>query len=308
MKYKGGKSLNVLGEEYKVSPVTIMSILKRNNIARRSYGESISMGLRGKPKSEGHRRKLSEAKKGKPISEEHRKNISRATKGKPKTHEVRQRMEICLRGHRVSEETKIKLSNIGKGRKSSEETREKMSQSHKGKKLSSKSIEKLRSKLKGKPSPLKGCKKSAEICKKISDGRKSAWAKVPEKERREKMLKLRVACGKKRITSIEKAVMEGLQQINEPFVFQQPFGHFVADFYLPKKNAVIEADGAYWHSLPGRKERDKVKDMYLYSLGIAVVRLTEKSINKDANQAINEGLMKLRKGDELCPYMRQKTV
>ena len=33
----------------------------------------------------------------------------------------------------------------------------------------------------------------------------------------------------------------------------------VVDFYLPENDIVIECDGKYWHSLPGRLERDSLK-------------------------------------------------
>ena len=85
-------------------------------------------GKKCKPRTEEHKRHISEAKKGKkckPRTEEHRKHISEAHKGK-----------------HLSEETKKKISESRKGQSSwnkgiphTEESRKKMSENRKGKGL-----------------------------------------------------------------------------------------------------------------------------------------------------------------------------
>jgi len=297
-------SIYQISEIYKCSPVTVYNYIKKCN-ALRPIGESISISLRGKPKSETHKRNLSEARKGWQPTKEHKAKMLEAAK-RPRSPEVRARMREWMKGHYVSEETKQKLSIRLKGRKISEETRRKMSNSHKGKKLSFETIEKLRQAIKGRPSPLRGTKRSPDICKRISKGRADSWAKVPKEERLKRMLKLRAICGKKRPTSIEKAVMGVLEQMGETFKFQYPFGRFVVDFYLPKRNVVIEADGTYWHSIPERQKQDKAKDKYLASLGIKVIRITDKEINKNAYQAVTESLAVLKGGNGECLCMHQK--
>ena len=129
--------------------------------------------FRGKHLSEEHKQKLREANKGKipPCYEETRRKRSESMKGKntgPKSEEHRRKLSEARRKWRlteeqkeainanrkpVSEETRQKLSEAGKGRVVSEETRRKKSESMKGKKFGSPSqevIEKRAAKNRGK--------------------------------------------------------------------------------------------------------------------------------------------------------------
>ncbi|MFA5715660.1 MAG: NUMOD3 domain-containing DNA-binding protein [Candidatus Paceibacterota bacterium] len=95
-----------------------------------------------------HRLKVSEALKGRPKSEEHRKRISEAKMGEnnpnfgkpsPKrgthlTEEHRRKLSEAKKGKRHSDATKEKLSAAMKGRSFTEETRRKMSEAKKGEK------------------------------------------------------------------------------------------------------------------------------------------------------------------------------
>lgn len=127
--------------------------------------------LQGRPKSEEHRRKLSESKKGKPLpattvqkaieavrgipftdehknniskaltgrvfSEEHKANISKAKKGRQLTEAERAALAIVCennRGRKHSEESKAKISASQKGKTLSEESKAKMSESAKKRK------------------------------------------------------------------------------------------------------------------------------------------------------------------------------
>ena len=96
-----------------------------------------------KPKSEEHKRKISESKKGKHPSEEHKRKISEAMKGKH---------------WKLSEETKKKISEARKGKhwKLSEETKKKISEAMKGKHRSEETRKKMSEAKKGRPSPRKG--------------------------------------------------------------------------------------------------------------------------------------------------------
>jgi len=81
---------------------------------------------RGKPKSENHNRKNSEAHKGRKMTEEHKANLSAARKKKSGTTGWNIRPPC-------KEETKEKIRKAHIGRKLSEETKSKMSASRKGK-------------------------------------------------------------------------------------------------------------------------------------------------------------------------------
>jgi GNAT superfamily N-acetyltransferase len=88
---------------------------------------------------------------------------------------------------------------------------------------------------------------------------KRMWEDPSYKER---MGKIRAAQSGKR-SSIEGITESILTQLGIEFVFQQGVGPYVFDFFLTGKNAYIECQGEYWHSLPGRQGRDAAKLSYL---------------------------------------------
>ena len=61
---------------------------------------------------------------------------------------------------------------------------------------------------------------------------------------------------------------------------QKPFGKYIVDFYCASKNLVIELDGTQHFEEQG-KEYDTVRDEYLRSLGIKVVRIANVDINRE---------------------------
>jgi very-short-patch-repair endonuclease len=93
-----------------------------------------------------------------------------------------------------------------------------------------------------------------------------------------------------RTSSLEVAVAAELKQRGEPFEVQRRFHWYVVDFYLPERNLVIEADGAYWHSLPNVQRTDKAKNGYMRSHGINLARLTEEAIRADVRAAVDAAL------------------
>ena len=106
-------------------------------ISEAKKGKSTS--LKGKPKSEEHRRKIGEAQKGKHLSEETKRKIGEANKGNKHTEEWKINHSAAVKGENNpmygkhhSEETKRKISEARKGKKLSEETRRKLSETRKG--------------------------------------------------------------------------------------------------------------------------------------------------------------------------------
>ena len=71
-----------------------------------------------------------------------------------------------------------------------------------------------------------------------------------------------------------------LKPLPETVYRQKPIGNYVVDFYIASKKLVIELDGIQ-HSSSEHKERDKVRDAYLVSLGMTVLRYSNRSINYD---------------------------
>lgn len=75
-------------------------------------------------------------------------------------------------------------------------------------------------------------------------------------------------------SSLELLVRQQLEKLNEPFQQEMKIGKFRADFYLPKRNLVIECDGEYWHMDQKARLRDQRKDKLMGKLGYSILRLS----------------------------------
>lgn len=76
-------------------------------------------------------------------------------------------------------------------------------------------------------------------------------------------------------TSIEKIVAGILDELQIAYIPQFSFEGFVYDFFIQDAGLFIECDGAYWHSLPGAKQRDMVKDKVTRKSGYKLLRLSQ---------------------------------
>ncbi len=61
------------------------------------------------------------------------------------------------------------------------------------------------------------------------------------------------------------------------FYRQKPIGDYIVDFYCPKAKLVIEVDGSQ-HFSDEMTEDDKIRDEYINSLGLKVLRFTNTDI------------------------------
>jgi len=125
---------------------------------------------RGKPLSEEHKRKLSEAGKGKSRSEESKRKQSESMTGKTRSEEIKRKQSEALKGENnpmygktQSKEHSRKISEALKGITRSEETKRKMAESQKGKTKSEEHSRKISEAMKGKPQEKVIC----PHCKKI---------------------------------------------------------------------------------------------------------------------------------------------
>jgi len=91
-------------------------------------------------------------------------------------------------------------------------------------------------------------------------------------------------------SSIEKLIRLELEKLGEEYKQEVPIGQFHVDFMLPKRNAVIECDGVYWHDLPEVIERDRRKDRYLRSRGYRVFRFTGDEIRESLKRWVEIAL------------------
>jgi very-short-patch-repair endonuclease len=66
-------------------------------------------------------------------------------------------------------------------------------------------------------------------------------------------------------------------QLGFQFRRQDPFGTYILDFYCPELLVAIEIDGAV-HEY--KKVRDEIRDTYLMTHGVTVLRFSAKSVLK----------------------------
>jgi G:T-mismatch repair DNA endonuclease (very short patch repair protein) len=89
-------------------------------------------------------------------------------------------------------------------------------------------------------------------------------------------------------TTIEIAMYQALETLGVKYIAQHAIieAHTVADAYLPERNAVLYADGNYWHALPKTEARDRRQEIKLKELGYKVYRVTEADLRGDPVAAV----------------------
>lgn len=198
------------------------------------------------------KRKISESQKGKVIPPEARAKMSAAKKGKPVSEKTKAALLLAARKPR-SEETKKRMSDAVKKRFQDPD------------------------------------RKAAH-----SLGRRKFWATLTAEERTKIALPGRLACLEatrlREPTSIERAVVSVLTEMDIAFEQQVLFKYYVADIYLPEQNVIVECDGDYWHSTPVMIAHDKKRDKWFMNHGIGVIRLKECDIKANARQCVEQAL------------------
>ncbi len=79
---------------------------------------------------------------------------------------------------------------------------------------------------------------------------------------------------------IRRKQLKGVQ-----FYRQKIIADFIVDFYCPRARLVIEIDGAQHYSAKGIK-KDKLRDEYIASLGLSVLRFSDTSVLKEIEGVI----------------------
>ena len=85
---------------------------------------------------------------------------------------------------------------------------------------------------------------------------------------------------RKDMTDAEKLLwskMRGTQLKGFQVYRQKPIGRFVVDFYCPKAHLIIELDGGQ-HDSEEMRARDGLRDKYMESLGLRVLRFSDREI------------------------------
>jgi very-short-patch-repair endonuclease len=79
---------------------------------------------------------------------------------------------------------------------------------------------------------------------------------------------------------------------NQHFLRQKIIGNYIVDFYCHKAKLIIELDGGHHYSESGM-EKDEIRDSFLNSLGITVLRFSDRDVFKNIDgvlQRIYENL------------------
>jgi len=71
------------------------------------------------------------------------------------------------------------------------------------------------------------------------------------------------------------------------FYRQKVIGNYIVDFYCPRAKLVIELDGGQ-HFMDEGIERDKERDRYLSSLGLKVLRFTDKEVINELSSVLEK--------------------
>ena len=86
-----------------------------------------------------------------------------------------------------------------------------------------------------------------------------------------------------------------LKKLPFPAKRQKIIGEYIVDFYIPYKKIIIELDGIQ-HNTREALEKDSIRDAYLASLGVRVLRYPNELVNNDFETVANDVLEKLGLG------------
>lgn len=221
----------------------------------------------GKHRPEETKQKISRSHKGKVLSGEHRRNISLGIRNSEKFRKVVK-----------SKEWREKVSKGLKGREFSKEWREKISNS-------------LNGRLIGEKNPAK----RSEVREKISRALKKSWqdtnSGLNSLERSKKLRQITLRQLKEnpiKVSSAEIKLRKALESrgLNDFIPQFQVLGRYLIDIAFLKEKIAIECDGSYWHNLPKRIERDKLRDRRLEKSGWEVLRIPNENIYENIDRVV----------------------
>lgn len=81
-------------------------------------------------------------------------------------------------------------------------------------------------------------------------------------------------------TSLKRKQLKGRK-----FRRQHSIGNYIVDFYCPSENIIIELDGAGHFTHEG-SQNDKVRDEYLNSLGLKVIRFENRDLKNNLDAVL----------------------
>jgi very-short-patch-repair endonuclease len=95
-----------------------------------------------------------------------------------------------------------------------------------------------------------------------------------------------------------------LKHLGYTFYRQKPIGEYIVDFYCPKAKLVIEVDGSQ-HFKAEAAGNDRVRDEYLKSLGLTVLRFSNSEVLKSTDSVARK-IYKLLGKISLNPSLQKR--
>ena len=95
---------------------------------------------------------------------------------------------------------------------------------------------------------------------------------------------------RKNLTDSEKALWSRLrnkQILDIQFYRQKPIGGYIVDFFAPRAKLVVEVDGSQ-HTEGNHVEKDRIRNGYLASLGLKVMRFNSREVLKESDAVVEE--------------------
>ena len=71
------------------------------------------------------------------------------------------------------------------------------------------------------------------------------------------------------------------------FYRQKTIGDYIVDFYCPEVNLIIEVDGGQHYSNEG-KQKDRLRDDYMASLGLKVLRFSDIEVSRNLKEVVEK--------------------
>jgi very-short-patch-repair endonuclease len=96
-------------------------------------------------------------------------------------------------------------------------------------------------------------------------------------------------------TKIRMKQLKGYQ-----FYRQKPIGDYIVDFFCPRAKLVIEVDGSQ-HFLDEMTEYDRIRDEYLRSLGLRVLRFTNTDVLTHIEGVVESIVQNMKVSEEKIP-------
>lgn len=200
------------------------------------------------------------------LSDETKIKISRSLTGRLHTNAHNLKVSMALKGKSKSDQH---IKNLT-GKKRSEESKKRMSISQKNN-LNNLYVNGEATKRFIKNNT--GKKYSIERCKKISIGRK-------EMLKNNILLRKKIAMSDTKPELIMKAILSKLNiEYEHPYFIKNIKHFYLADFFIPKLNLIIEVDGKYWHNYPFGKEIDNIRTNEIKEVGYNILRFWENQID-----------------------------